>query len=462
MKSLLLAALALASCAEPAVQARRQRPNVLFISIDDQNTALGAYGHPLAKTPHLDAFARRAMRFDRAYCQFPLCNPSRASFMTGRRPDTTGVLENQTHFRKALPDVVTLSRFFGNQGYAVQRVGKIFHYGVPAQIGTPGFDDAPSWDLALNPRGKERDTEDRVINYTPANKNIGGALTWYVADGPDEEHTDGKVAAEVIRLLGENRGKPFFLAAGFYRPHVPCVAPQKWFDLHPLEAIRVPKTPEGWEKTVPAAALAVKPPHYGVPEEQLRLMIRSYHASVSYVDSQVGRVLDALDRLGLSESTIVVVFGDHGWQLGEHGQWQKMSLFEASARVPLLIRGGGRKNLPGACGRPVELVDLYPTLVELAGFSRPPGLEGSSLVPLLDDPSAPWSEGAYTQVRRGANLMGRSVRTERYRYTEWDEGRAGSELYDYETDPGEFVNLAADPAHAARVEELRKLLRNPK
>jgi uncharacterized sulfatase len=460
MKRTLLLVLA-AGCAGgagPAPEPSPNRPpNVLFITSDDLNTDLGCYGHPLVRTPHLDRLAARAVRFERAYCQFPLCNPSRASFLTGLRPDTTGVHENATHFRATVPNAVTLPQLFTRHGYFAARVGKLYHYGVPAQIGTPGLDDPPSWQLAVNPRGREKDEEDRCVYYTGKPPSMGGSLTWYVSEGTDEEQTDGKVAAEAIRLMEQHRDRPFFLAVGFYRPHVPCVAPKKWFDLYPPERILLPAEPPGHLEKIPAPALAVKPPHYGLDEEKRRLMIRAYYASVSYMDSQVGRVLDALRKLGLEDRTIVVFTSDHGWQLGEHGQWQKMTLFERSARVPLLVAVPGARGNGRACPRTVELVDLYPTLADLAGLPAPAGLEGESLRPLLEDPQALWSFPAYTQVQRG-RITGRSVRTERHRYTEWDEGRAGAELYDYERDPGEFENLAADPKHAPTVADLKRLL----
>ncbi len=443
-----------ASCADRATASRKAPPDILFIVSDDLNSGLGAYGHPLVRTPNIDRLAARGVRFDRAYCQYPLCNPSRSSFMTGRRPDTTGVVENQTNFRKALPDALSSPQFFRKQGYAAVRIGKIFHYGVPAQIGTDGVDDPASWDRVINPRGREKDDEAKVINYTPANKNIGGALTWYHSDGPDEEHTDGKIATEAIRILNEKRDRPLFLAVGFFRPHVPCVAPPAWFEMYPMEKIAAPR--EHADK-VPPAALSVKPPHYGVAPEDQRRMIRSYYASVSYMDAQLGRLLEGLERSGRAENTIVVFFGDHGWLLGEHGQWQKMSLFEESARVPLVVYAPGAKGNGKACGRTVELLDLYPTLADLAGFELPAGLEGRSLRPLLADPRAAWDKAAHTQVKRGA-IMGRSVRTERWRYTEWDDGRAGAELYDHDADPGEHANLAGDPRHVEAIAGLKALL----
>ncbi|MBA3440358.1 MAG: sulfatase [Pyrinomonadaceae bacterium] len=442
------------------------RMNVLFIAIDDLNTALGSYGHPLVKSPNIDRLAKKGVRFDRAYCQFPLCNPSRASFMTGRRPDTTRVFTNATHFREALPRVVTLPQMFIQHGYFAARVGKLYHYGVPLQIGTSGMDDPPSWEVAINPRGRDRDELDRVINFVPAIRNIGGSLTLLEGQGTDEEQTDGQVAAETIRLLEENKDHPFFIAAGFYQPHVPSLIMKKYVDYYPLAKISLPVEPPAHLASVPPGALAVKPANYDVEPEKQRRMKQAYFSAISFVDGQVGRVLDTLDRLKLADKTIVVIFGDHGWLLGEHGQWQKQSLFEESARVPLIIyapnvRGNVRSN-GRVSPRTVELVDLYPTLAELCNVSAPPGYEGTSLGPLLINPKSAWTKAAYTMVQRnlaGKPVFGRSVRTERYRYTEWDEGRQGTELYDHEADPHEYRNLAGETKFAETEAELKRLLR---
>ena len=256
--------------------------------------------------------------------------------------------------------------------------------------------------------------------------------------------------------------KPFFIGCGFYRPHVPCVAPKKYFDLHPLAGMALPKEPADHIKGIPPAALTVKPAHYGLKEQQLKEFLQAYHASVSFVDTQVGKLLDALDRLKLADNTIVVFISDHGWLLGEHGQWQKMCLFEESARVPMIFYVPKAKGNGKPSPRTVELLDLYPTLADLCGISAS-GAEGKTLRPLLDDPNAAWSKPAHTVVTRGGfgkpgSFLGRSVRTEHWRYTEWDEGKKGVELYDHDKDPKELKNLAGDAAHKQVVAQMKKLL----
>jgi uncharacterized sulfatase len=444
------------------VLAATPKYNVLFIACDDLNTSLGCYGHPQAKTPNIDRLAARGVRFDRAYCQFPLCNPSRSSLLGGVRPDTCRIYENSTALRKVFPDIVTLPQLFKNNGVYVARVGKMYHYGVPGQIGTSGLDDVPSWTEFFNPSGRDKTDEADVINFTPQ-QGLGAALAWMEAKGNDEEQTDGKGAAQAIALLEAHKNEPFFIAAGFYRPHVPDIATKKYFDLYPLDKITLPVEPPGHVTNVPPAALTVKPANYGLEEEKLRTFKRAYLASVSFVDAQVGKVLDALDRLNLADKTIVVFWGDHGWCLGEHGQWQKRLLFEESARVPFIIATPDRKK-GEICPRTVELLDIYPTLAELCGLTAPKTVEGRSLRSLLKNPNASWDHPAVTQVlhaESGKPLMGYSVRTERWRYSEWDGGKAGVELYDHDADPHEYQNLAKDPKYGSQVASLKKFLPTP-
>ncbi len=437
------------------------RLNVLFIAVDDMNNDLGCFGHPLVKSPSIDRLAARGVRFDRAYCQFPLCSPSRSSLLTGLRPDSTRVFDLQYHFRQDLPDVLTLPQMFIRNGYYVARVGKMYHYGNPGDIGTNGLDDRVSWMERFNPAGRDKTTlELDIINYTPK-RGLGSAMA-FLADptGTDPQHTDGKVTDQAIQLLETHRDKPFFIAAGFYKPHTPWVTPKKYFDLYPMDPISLPKITPQTPDDYPAPALAsTRPwPYFGITPQQARDCKRAYYAAISFVDAQIGRLLDAVDRLGLRENTIIVFWSDHGYHLGEHGLWFKQSCFEESARVPLIISVPGQKTAGQASTRPVELVDLYPTLTELAGLTPPKHLGGFSLGPLIDDPQAAWDHPAYTQVQRGAD-PGHSVRTERWRYTEWGFGKKGQELYDHENDPQELHNLAKDAKYADVVAQMKTLLK---
>lgn len=455
--------LACADRASAQADAPAKKPNVLLIVSDDLCTRLGAYGDKLVKSPNIDRLAARGTTFTRTYCQFPLCNPSRASFLTGRRPDTTGVLENQTHFREVIPNVVTLPQFFQQNGYYVARVGKLYHYGVPGQIGTNGLDDAPSWQEVFNPKGRDKTDEHKVFTLVPG--QYGGVLSWLKADGADEEHTDGLSAAQAVKLLAQHKEKPFFLATGFFRPHTPYVAPAKYFDLYPTSDVGLESVPENYSESVPPAALlSAKPEQQKKLTDDLRREARqAYFASITFMDAQVGKLLDALDANGLTDDTIVVFMSDHGYLLGEHGLWQKSCLFEPSLRVPFVISAPGDFARGKTSNELAELVDLYPTLADLAGLALPQGLEGASLKPQLKDPTTPGKKAAFSVVRRGgANrepFLGRSVRTDRWRYTEWADGAKGAELYDELNDPGELTNLAQSPKFADVVAEHIKLLR---
>ena len=444
------------------------KPNVLFIAVDDLACTLGCYGDQVAKTPNIDRLAASGVCFHRAYNQLPLCNPTRASLLTGLRPDQIKVYDLDRHFREELPDVVTLPQAFQHAGYYVARVGKIYHYNVPASIGTNGLDDPPSWMRVVNPKGRDTAESHLVLNTEP-NKKISAALSWLAAEGSDEEQTDGMIATEAIQLMASNAETPFFLAVGFFRPHTPYIAPKKYFDLYSMENLQLPYAPQDDREDIPIAAFAHNCPNpdYGLKKDVLIQATHAYYACVSFVDAQVGRLLDALDRLEIAENTIVVLWSDHGYHLGDHlGIWQKRTLFEQAARAPLIIQDPGKAGNGQVCRRVVEFIDVYPTLTSLANIQAPSGLPGRDLSSLLVDPLTQWDGYAVTQVLRPADdrlpqpVMGCSIRDCRWRYTEWAEGEAGVELYDHHADPMEFHNLAVgSDSRNSDVSEVMKRLR---
>ncbi|MCM8527409.1 MAG: sulfatase [Lentisphaeraceae bacterium] len=451
-----------------SVFAQSKKPNVLFISVDDLSNALGCYGDLIVKTPHIDRLAHTGTLFDRAYNQIPLCNPSRASVMTGLRPDQIKVYDLDRHFRDEKPNALTLSQAFMKQGYVAGRVGKIYHYNVPASIGTNGHDDPPSWQFTVNPKGRDKAEESLIYNAEPHRK-ISGALSWLAAEGKDEEQTDGMITTEAIKIMEKNKDKPFFLAVGFFRPHTPYVAPKKYFDMYPLEKMRIPYAPPGDRDDVPVAAFAHNCfiPNYNLDKQTCLKAMQAYYACISFIDAQVGRLLDALDRLKLADNTIVVFWSDHGYHMGEHnGVWQKRTLFEEGARAPLIIRAPMLKNRGHISRRIVEFIDIYPTIADIAGIPFPNDLPGRSMKEIMEIPTAKWKDFAITQILRPKDsrlltpVMGRSIRTPRWRYSDWAEGKSGVELYDHFSDPNEFNNLAINPDEEAKkvMEKLKEKL----
>ncbi|MCB2074677.1 MAG: sulfatase [Novosphingobium sp.] len=462
------AVMALSACASNRVdettaarpQAAVQPMNVLFIVSDDLRVG-GAFGDDSIRTPNIDRLAKRGVAFDRAYSQYPLCGPSRASFLSGMRPNSIRVYDLSTHVRSNVPDVTTLPQYFRQNGYFTARVGKLFHQGVPGEIGRipDRHDDPNSWNVALNPAGFDKRTEHdgSVVNLTPP-LPLGIAFAYREDESPDEIQTDGLVATRTIELLKENKDKPFFIAAGFYRPHVPEVAPKRYFDQYRA----ISYSPE---KAVNTASVlpAARGPAYtyidrqaeALTPEEKRDFVRSYYAATTFMDAQLGRILNALEESGVADRTIVVFTSDHGFNLGEHGSWQKLALWEESTRVPMIISvpdalGNGRRS-----PRIVELLDLYPTIAELAGLAPPSHVEGRSLAPLLENPKAEnWNHGALSQIGDG-----RSVRFGDWRYTEWGkDGVKGRELYNLRDDPGEYRNLAHDAQFAEVILRLKEML----
>lgn len=466
-----------------ASQARKPRPNVLFIAVDDLRPDLGCYGSPNIKSPNIDALARQGTVFTRAYCQQAVCSPSRTSLLTGLRPDTTKVYELQTHFRKNLPDVVTLPQRFRESGYATTGLGKIYHGGlddsrswsIPSWVPGP---NRPAWNTPANAeRNAERDRELAAMNMK---QTAGGAPrsargpSWAAPDVGDDDLNDGKTAATAIGALRSLKDGPFFLAVGFLKPHLPFIAPKRYFDLYPrdkVEAVDYPEAPAN----VPPVALHNSGelrnyndiPQKGEISEEKRLdLVRAYFASASYTDAQIGRVIGELDRLGLRENTVVVLWGDHGYHLGDHGLWNKHSNFEKAVHVPLVVSAPGQKKRGAGTSALTEFVDIYPSLCELCGVQAAEGLEGTSFAPLLNDPGRRWKPAAFSQYPRNVAgvgpVMGHSIRTERYRLTEWLPDEPGKfrevELYDYRKDPNESANVAGKPENGSLVAKLTEQL----
>jgi arylsulfatase A-like enzyme len=451
--TILIASAQSAKSAKPAdAPAVRQRPNILFIAIDDLNDWVGPLrGHPQVQTPHMDRLARRGTVFTNAHCQAPLCNPSRASLLTGLRPSTTGVYALEPWFRTGTrwKDWVTLPQHFAANGYRTLTTGKIFHDAYPPAPDRTDGKEFSVWGYhgSFGPRPA-----------APFVKDTGHPLVdWGVFPERDEDQDDWKVAEWAIGQLRRRHTQPFFLSVGLRHPHVPCYAGQKWFDLYPEQTLRMPPLKPDDRSDTPRFSWYL---HWSLPEPRLswlekrgqaKPLVRAYLASISFVDSQVGRILDALDQSGQAKNTVVVLWSDHGWHLGEKGITGKNTLWDRSTRVPLIIAGPG--VAAGArTGRPAELLDLYPTLSELCGLPARRGLEGHSLVPQLKDARAPRPWPAITTQGPGNH----SVRTERWRYIRYADG--SEELYDMRADPNEWTNLADQPRHAARKRALARWL----
>jgi len=454
--------------------------NVLFISIDDLRCEVNAFGSPRARTPNIDQFAARGVKFDRAYCQYPLCNPSRASLLTGRYPVTLELYGNRDWFGAWDPTLVSLPKYFKQHGYTTIRHGKIFHGDT--------IDDAAAWDIggvshafnAPKPASSvaataitEEQEAQRIERMIAADvRQAPGSDRWKAVADPAELATLGDtvntgLAIEVIKRWKPG-DPPFFLGFGLSKPHSPLIAPKQYFDLYdpatiqlPVDFAPRPAVPAGFPRASIRAMNADLFIKREASAEEAREMIRAYLACVSYVDDNVGRVLRALDEAGLRDRTLVVLWSDHGYQLGEKGKWSKAgSLWEQGTRVPLVIYDPRRPGNGHASPRVVELLDLYPTLVALCGLPVPAGLDGRNLTPLLEHPAAPWAHPAYTVWNeRGRGVTGVVVRTEQWRYAEFFGPGAGAFLTDPVADPHELHNLAGDPRHAAVVAELSALAR---
>jgi choline-sulfatase len=454
--------------------AETKKPNVLFIAVDDLRPEINASGSKLIKTPNLDRIAARGTTFDRAYCQQAVCSPSRSSLMTGRRPDATRVWDLVTHFRKALPDAITVAQHFKNHGYYSQSMGKIFH---------GGFDDAPSWsEPSQYPKATPYASPEALkMIADPANIDKKGRARGPAvesADVPDDTFIDGKVARLAVATLAKLKQKeqPFFLAVGMAKPHLPFVAPKKYWDLYNPNDIYVPayqKLPAGAPEFVGHNNSELKsyadiPNEGAIDDATARHLRHGYYAAISYMDAQVGLILDALEKEGLVENTIIVLWGDHGWQLGEHGLWHKHTNFELAARAPLLISMPGQKAAGRKSASLAEFIDIYPTLADACGLPKPKDIDGVSLRPILDDADAkvrPVAISQYPRSDAGKTLMGYSIRDDRWRLVLWRDRKDNSihatELYDEANDPHETVNVATKAEHTEVIARLSQFLPPP-
>ncbi|MDT8389539.1 MAG: sulfatase [Lentisphaeria bacterium] len=454
----------------PSLGQEAQRPNVLFIAVDDLRPQLGCYGHEQIKSPNIDRLAGGGLLFERAYCQQAICMASRASLLSGYRPDKGRIYKNGALFTH-VPDALSLNQHFMNNGYEAVAMGKIYHHESDYENGwsRPWFKPKGEWEG----RGYLDEESKRIVREYPEThpneKRKGMGPAFEAPDVPDNAYADGMTAEHAIQELNRLKGKPFFMAVGFAKPHLPFNAPKKYWDVYSEDDIKLTDNP-----LAPAGALGEALTNWGelrgyvgmpkkgpMPEELARQLIHGYYACVSYTDAMIGKVLDELDRLGLADNTIVVLWGDHGWKLGDYGMWCKHTTFEIDTHAPLIIRASGMAAEGRKTASLVEFVDIYPTLAELCGLDLPEHLQGASMAPLLTNPEQPWKSAAFSQwPSRG--LMGYSIRSGNWRYTEWIDIKTGDikdrELYDHSNGPLAARNQANDPALTETVSELSRLL----
>jgi len=473
-------ALSAAAAALPAIpestRAAQSRPNVLFIAVDDLRPQLNCYGNKQIVSPNIDRLAREGLLFERTYCQQAICAPSRVSVLSGLRPDSTKIYDLNTPLRKALPDVLSLPQHFRNNGYETLSIGKIYHHPTDDKQGwsIPPFRAGTFPDGGWKGRGYiTQEAIEQMNKYNSENPNTDGRGPAYeAADVPDNHYPDGANADHAIEELRRLKagGKPFFMAMGFYKPHLPFNAPKKYWDLYRREDVALAAN-----AFLPTDSPSYAPTdwgelrgYYGIPkkgpcsDDLARTLICAYNACVSYMDAQVGRLLDGLDRLDLRRNTVVILWGDHGWKLGEHALWSKHTNFELDTRVPMLVSVPNQKKRTARTRALTEFVDMYPSLCELAGLPVPAHCEGTSFVPLIDNPDRPWKTAAFSQYPRG-KVMGYTMRTERWRYTEWQDRSNGQimarELYDHSADPAENKNIAGAEDMKSTIAELSTKLK---
>ena len=448
--------------------------NILFIIADDLNCDIGVYGNDIVKTPNIDALAKEGVMFENAHVQYPLCGPSRISLMTGLYPDQTKSKDLRLYLRQTIPDVITIGQRFIMDNYNSVRVGKIYHYHNPRDIGTSGHDDHFTWDQTVNPYGRDK-IEEYKLNKVKETFD-GATLSWLESDGLDVEQTDGIGAEETMKFLEKfsETKENFFLAFGLYRPHIPFVAPKKYFDLYEKDNMSVPSNGTDFLRTIPppaAKSLRSRKEQIDLDYSTIQTVKEAYYSTTSFVDAQVGKVLDKLKETGLDKNTIVVFTSDHGYHLGEKGHWQKQTLYDRATRVPLIISGPGIIPNKKIKEHPVELVDLYKTIMDLANVSTPNFVQGFSLKDVLTKNSIPKRKSALSELRVNFDrkqAQGYSIKTDRYRLIRWTyDDEIQYELYDHNYDKEETKNLAKNIRYKKildslnitlnkRVEEARK------
>ena len=461
--AILVTFLALISCQKEQKKDERKSnkkadTNVLFIVVDDLTKTLGCYGNTVVKTPNIDRLAKMGIQFNGAYCNYSVCNPSRSSLLTGLRPETTTVLDNKKPIQSILGDRITLPALFKQNGYYTMDLGKIFHR--PEEK----HNDLNAWDEFHMYR-------ETPIGKTGEKRNLTGGVMkwchWQATEGGDEDLPDGQVAKKAVEFIKAKKEQPFFLAVGFAKPHDPYVAPKKYFDMYPLEEMTPPVLPENWEtpgahtfphknKVFPEGAEIFQ----NFTEQDKKEFLRSYYACTTYMDTQLGKIIDAIKESGQMDNTLIVFFGDHGYHLGEQNWWNKFTLYELANNAPFIMAGAFVKEKGAVSESMFEFVDIYPTLAELLQLKNTPEyLEGESFANLLSNPSEPFRTSVQAVMTRG-DLMGKSVKNKKWRYIEWDNGKEGVELYDQEKDPLEYHNLAQNAEYMSVIKEMKENLRN--
>ena len=449
---LFLAALASSVIGQSAPNKKTEKPksdkNVLFIVVDDLNTTLGCYGHPLVKTPNIDRLASKGVRFNHAYCNYAVCGPSRGSFLSGLRPESIGILDNRTPLQNLLGDRITLPNLFRQNGYYTMSLGKIFY-------SAGDHNDLKAWNeiygysaTELGKTGEGRNMTDGVLKW----------CHWLAAEGTDEDQADGQNAKKAVEFIKSGKEKPFFLAVGFHKPHDPFIAPKKYFDLYPLENCDPPVLPEGWQPPYKHTLPNEIETFNKFTDKEKREFLRSYYACTSFMDAQVGKLITALEETGQLDNTLIVLFGDHGYHLGEHNWWNKVTIFEKGTNAPFIMAGQsvGKKGV--VSDAMFEYIDIYPTLANLFQLKNMPEyLEGKSFAEVVNDPSKSFRSEVRAIISRGP-MLGRMVKNAQWRYIEWDNGKMGRELYNQKNDPIEYNNLAEKPEYKNVVSELNTLL----